>query len=50
MYTVVLDHAAAPPQLPPLDGLLVGALLILTFITIRHSEMQTDGAQGVHVG
>lgn len=30
--------------------LLVGALLILSFITIRHSEMQTDGAQGVHVG
>ena len=28
MYTVVLDHAAAPPQLPPLVGLLVGALLV----------------------
>lgn len=30
--------------------LLVGALLILTLITIRHDELQGAGAQGVHVG
>lgn len=30
--------------------LLAGALLILSFITIRHQELQSEGAQGVHVG
>lgn len=30
--------------------LLIGALMILAFISIHHSELQADGAKGAHIG